>query len=132
MRHIKAFVVALMLSVSMSFGFGGLAMAADPTQGAKNAVCEGVQSQVGGNCDGNQASNDIEGIVAVVLNLLSFIAGIAAVIMIIIAGLKYITSGGDSSGVAGAKSALIYAIVGIVIVALAQVIVQFVVNETVQ
>jgi hypothetical protein len=49
--------------------------------------------------------------------------------MIILGGLKYITSGGDAQKVASAKSALIYAIVGLVIVALAQAIVRFVLGK---
>jgi len=57
---------------------------------------------------------------------LSVIVGVAAVIMIILSGLRYITSGGDASKVGAAKSSLIYALIGLVIVALAQVIVHFV------
>jgi hypothetical protein len=48
--------------------------------------------------------------------------------MIIIAGFKYITSGGDTNKVASAKSTLTYAIIGIVVVALAQLIVHFVIK----
>jgi hypothetical protein len=55
--------------------------------------------------------------------------GIIAVLMIIIGGFKYITSGGESSNISGAKNTIIYAIIGLVIVALAQIIVHFVVNK---
>lgn len=61
-----------------------------------------------------------------VVNIFSVIVGIIAVIMIIFGGFKYITSGGDSGNVSGAKNTLIYAIVGLIIVALAQFIVHFV------
>ncbi len=61
-----------------------------------------------------------------VVNVFSVIVGIVAVIMIIFGGFKYITSGGDSGHVTGAKNTLIYAIVGLIIVALAQFIVHFV------
>jgi len=54
---------------------------------------------------------------------------VAAVIMIIVGGFRYITSGGDSTRVGGAKNTLIYAIVGLIIVALAQAIVHFVLNN---
>ena len=63
-----------------------------------------------------------------VVNIFSIIVGIIAVLMIIFGGFKYITSGGDSGNVSGAKNTLIYAIVGLIIVALAQFIVQFVLN----
>jgi hypothetical protein len=50
--------------------------------------------------------------------------------MIIVGGFRYITSGGDSSNVSGAKNTLIYAVVGLVIVALAQFIVRYVLSTT--
>jgi hypothetical protein len=49
--------------------------------------------------------------------------------MIIVGGLKYITSGGDSGNVSGAKNTILYAIVGLVVVALAQIIVRFVLTR---
>jgi hypothetical protein len=61
-----------------------------------------------------------------VVNILTVIVGITAVIMIIIAGFRFVISGGESANVAGAKNTIIYVIVGIVVVALAQVIVHFV------
>jgi TRAP-type C4-dicarboxylate transport system permease small subunit len=64
-----------------------------------------------------------------IINIFSVIVGVIAVIMIIIGGLKYITSGGESSNVSGAKNTIIYAIVGLVIVALAQFIVRFVLSN---
>jgi hypothetical protein len=47
--------------------------------------------------------------------------------MIVLSGFKYITSGGDANKVSSAKSSLVYAIIGLVIVVLAQVIVHFVI-----
>ena len=61
---------------------------------------------------------------------MSVIVGVIAVIMIVYAGFKYITSGGESNGVSSAKNSLIYAIVGLVIVALAQIIVHLVLNTS--
>ena len=65
-----------------------------------------------------------------IINIFSVIIGVIAVIMIIVGGLKYITSGGESSNVSGAKNTIIYAIVGLIIVALAQFIVHFVLANT--
>ena len=63
-----------------------------------------------------------------IVSVLSIVIGIVAVIMFIISGFKYITSGGDSNGVSSAKNTLIYAIVGLIIVALAQFFVHFVLS----
>ncbi len=75
------------------------------------------------------STSKINSIIKTVLNIISLIVGVVAVIMIIFGGLKYITSGGDSNNVSGAKNTIIYAIIGLVIVALAQFIVQFVLNK---
>ncbi|HSH17938.1 MAG TPA: hypothetical protein VK978_01005 [Candidatus Saccharimonadales bacterium] len=124
----KKFVVAAMLALSVTFGFGGVALAASPIDAARNQACQGIEAQARGSC-GPGAGADISRVLRFVLQILTWIAGITAVIMVVVAGLKYITSGGDSSSVAGAKQALIYALVGIIIVALAQVIVRFVLQE---
>jgi hypothetical protein len=75
---------------------------------------------------GGQKLNDI---VKLVINIFSVIVAVVAVIMIIIGGLKYIMSGGDSGNITGAKNTILYAIIGLVIVALAQFIVRFVLEK---
>jgi hypothetical protein len=125
----KQFFIAMVVTFSVLFGVGGAAMAASPIDGARQDVCNGVQTQVGGTC-GAGAGTDISRVIRAVLQILSWIAGVVAVFMVLLSGLKYITSGGDSSGIAGAKQALIYAIVGVIIVALSQVIVRFVIGRT--
>lgn len=94
----------------------------------KADICEGV-AITGGNCDPAAAGTSVESVVRTVINLLSLIVGIVAVIMIIIGGLKYITSSGDSANVTSAKNTILYAIIGLVVVALAQVIVRFVLTK---
>lgn len=94
-------------------------------EGSKEQACAGTQLTPAGNCEGGTVK--IEGVIRVALNLLSLAAGIAAVIMLIIAGIRYATSGGDSGGVSGAKNTIIYAIIGIAIVAMSQLIVRFVI-----
>jgi hypothetical protein len=46
--------------------------------------------------------------------------------MIVWGGLRYITSGGDSNKLSSAKNTIIYALIGLIIVALSQFIVRFV------
>jgi hypothetical protein len=100
-------------------------------------VCQGVNNAVsGGNGTGcgtaGQGNTDLSVIAKKIINILSIIVGIVAVIMIIWGGFKYITSGGDTGNVSGAKNTLIFAIVGLIIVALAQFIVHFVLNTATQ
>lgn len=74
---------------------------------------------------------DFQGLLNTVINIFSLIVGVIAVIMIIVGGLRYITSGGDSGKVSAAKTTIIYALIGLVIVALAQLIVHFVLSQAV-
>lgn len=60
---------------------------------------------------------------------LSVVAGIAAVIIIIIGGISMITSDGDSQKFKNGRNTIIYAAVGLVIIALAQSIITLVVNR---
>jgi hypothetical protein len=78
----------------------------------------------------NSGTSAIKKLASQIVNIFSVIVGVAAVIMIIVGGFRYITSGGDSSNVSGAKNTLIYAVVGLVIVALAQFIVRYVLSTT--
>jgi Type IV secretion system pilin len=90
-----------------------------------------VTDQAG--CDSStNASDRVKNIIKLIINIFSLIVGVIAVIMIIIGGLKYITSGGDSGNISGAKNTILYAIIGLVVVALAQVIVRFVLQKTTQ
>jgi hypothetical protein len=49
--------------------------------------------------------------------------------MLIYGGFKYITSGGDEQSTKSARDTIIYALVGLVIVAFAQIIVKFVLHN---
>ncbi|MGH7239924.1 MAG: pilin [Candidatus Saccharimonadales bacterium] len=103
------------------------ASAAVSTAGVKSEICQGV-TETGGDCT-SDGTGDINGLITNIVDILSVIVGIVAVIMIIISGLKFITSGGESSAVASAKKTIIYALVGLIIVGLAQIIVHFVVGH---
>lgn len=93
-------------------------------------VQQGTCLSVNGDCpaDGD-AETKVNNIITTVINVFSLVVGVVSVIMIIIGGLKYITSGGESNNVTSAKNTIMYALVGLVIVALAQVIVRFVLGR---
>lgn len=100
-------------------------------------LCQGINLQVGTNCSQTELSDEeaterVNQLIRTIINIFSLVVGVVAVIMIIIGGLKYITSGGDSSNVTGAKNTILYAIIGLVIVALSQVIVRFVLSRVTQ
>ena len=77
----------------------------------------------------DQGNTAVTNLIKTVIDLASMIVGAVSVIMIIVGGLRYITSAGDSSKVSSAKSTILYAIVGLVIVVFAQTIVKYVINK---
>ena len=94
-------------------------------------LCNGADFNLDPNAtctdpNGDQAQTSVNNIIKLVINIFSLLVGVVSVIMIIIGGLKYITSGGEGSNITGAKNTIMYAIIGLVVVALAQIIVKFV------
>src|SRR5437660_8922640 len=68
----------------------------------KDQLCSGTIFDVSGgctNCGANTSANDFNALLTKIVNIFSAIVGVIAVIMIIVGGLRYITSGGDSSHV---------------------------------
>lgn len=99
-------------------------------QASDQAACEGLGGTptADGGCT-IQDEPDIETTIARVIQVMSAIAGIASVIMIIIAGFRFVTANGDANTVAAARRTMAYALVGVVIVAISQTIVWFVLRS---
>lgn len=123
----KAVLFFVMFCVAAPMALATNFATAASTSSAKGEVCQGL-GQASVNCSTNQGG-DISRAMAAVLNLLSLIAGFITVIMLIISGVRFTTANGDSSGISGARTSLIYALVGIVVVLMSQVIVHFVLGK---
>lgn len=76
--------------------------------------------------DAPKGPNDIGSVVKNITNVLMTVVGIAAVIMIIVGGLMYITSAGDTEKTKRAKDTILYAVIGLIIAILSFAIVSFV------
>lgn len=87
-------------------------------EGAEAARCDGCPADLFGDT----------GVFKQVTNTILYIVGIIAVIMLIIGGIRYVISGGDSKKVTDAKNTVLYAIIGLVIAFLAFAIVNFVIT----
>jgi hypothetical protein len=101
----------------------------------QGGLCSGAQSLSINSSNPSDTTcteqgSGLQGTIKTVVNILSIVVGIVAVIMIIIAGFRYITSGGKQESVTAAKNTILYAVIGLIIVALAQVIVRFVLTRT--
>ncbi len=69
------------------------------------------------------------GVFEIVSKVLLFIIGAISVIMLIIGGIRYTVSQGDSSQVTSAKNTILYSIVGLVVAILAYAAVDFVIKN---
>jgi hypothetical protein len=119
MNKIKLAAISLIAIIGFaSFvpSYGVLAAPADE-------IGNGVQ-QAGGD----DAGGDLPGFIQTVVNILLFLLGAVAVVMIVIGGIKYTTSNGDSSSVTSAKNTILYAVVGLVVAIMAYAIVNFVIR----
>lgn len=81
--------------------------------------------KIGGTDDGN-SGDQVPIIIKSVINILLFLIGLIAVLMIVIAGFRFVTSNGDSNTVSSAKNTILYAVIGIVIAVMAYALVNFV------
>lgn len=111
------------------------AAAANNFSGISKSTCSGTNGDISGgsntDCDATASNSKINSLLAKIVNIFSIVVGVIAVIMIIVGGLRYITSGGESSNISGAKNTIIFALVGLIIVALAQLIVHFVLGNAI-
>ncbi len=97
---------------------------------AQNDVCSSsAPSEVkkAAGCYGN--SNALPGLITGILNAIIAVSGIVAVIFILIGGINYMTSAGDSGKLEKAKKTILYAAIGLAIVALSFTIVNFVITN---
>ena len=80
-------------------------------------------------CQNSGGGNAVYKIIKGIINLLITIAGIISVIMIIVGGIKYSTSGGDAKAISSGKDTLVYAVIGLVISVMAFAIVNVVLGK---
>lgn len=129
----KRFITSLLLTITLAFS-GAAVLAPQSAVMAVNPVpiCETTASRtdVCNEVDKGQSSSDnpIVSVLRVVIVVISVIIGIAAVIVLIVSGIRLITSQGDSQSVATARSSIIYALIALVVAALAPILVGFVLN----
>ena len=87
------------------------------------------QVQTGVNGAGGSGQAGLQASVQIVINILLFVIGAVSVIMIILGGIRYVLSNGDSSQITGAKNTILYSVIGLVVALLAYAIVNFVVVQ---
>jgi len=79
--------------------------------------------------NGKDLNSGVKNLAGTVTTDFSIVVGAISVIMIIYAGFKYITSGGSNENTNSARNILMYAVIGLVIAVIAQLIVHLVINS---
>ena len=120
-KILMSIIAVLMMGTAVLAPVGlmaGEASALTLREGAEAARCDGCPRDLFGDT----------GVFKKITNTILYIVGIIAVIMLIIGGIKYVISGGDSKKVTDAKNTVLYAIIGLVVAFLAFAIVNFVIS----
>lgn len=90
------------------------------------AECAQVGVDTTGGTGGSASVGDI---VKTIVNVLLYILGAVAVIMIVLGGIRYTISQGDSSALTSAKNTILYSVIGLIVALLAYGIVNFVLTQ---
>jgi hypothetical protein len=80
-------------------------------------------------CKDKSTTNPARGILIDAINIITAIAGFVSVVMIVISGLQLVSSSGNSEKVSTARNTILYATIGLVVIALARIIVGFIISK---
>lgn len=96
---------------------------------ASNESCDIIDTvKPGTKCGEGEAKSTLGSLVGGAVRTLSFAVGVAAILMVIYGGLKYVTSGGDATKTKNARATVMYSLIGLAVAVLAQVIVNILIN----
>ena len=120
------------ISLSIILGLIGVTALIAPPVFAADDVCskQGVvpdEVYEAAGCSGNK--NELQSAITSILSAIIGVVGLISVIYIIIGGIQYMSSSGDPSKIKKAKKTILYACIGLIISALAFIIVNFVINN---
>ena len=150
MRKILIGFVVLTLGFGLVSSLYGVRVNAQQTapvpQDTSKSFCDEINANVPSYCDerktritnGSQGSplTDVNSpllgknsILYRIIQIVTTLTGLASMIMIIVGGFRYVTSGGDSTSTKGAKDTILYAVIGLVVAIFSQTIIVFVLSK---
>ena len=105
--------------------------AAGPVANIASGICGGANLSIAPETCAPSSSTDntLENTIKLIVNLLTLFVGFLSVVFLIFGAFKYISSGGDSGKLTAAKNTILYALIGLAIAVVAQVIVQLVIGK---
>jgi hypothetical protein len=132
-RHFTAIIASLVLLVVPMVAAPAMAYAASTVDITDSLGC-GSNISVSGSSSATcgtttTGSSHVDTLITNIINVFSAIIGAIAVIMLIYGGLQFGIGGNDPGKVGNARNTITYALVGLVVVGMAQFLVQFVLNR---
>ncbi len=129
MKKLKQLIITSMLAIGLfAPALAAGTVSAQIPEESINSACQGIGAGGTDPCNGTAASG-VDRIITTIVDILSWVVGILSVVMVLLAGLNFITANGDSSKIQKARSSLIYALIGVAITVSAQLLVNFVVGK---
>ncbi len=98
---------------------------AAPDINACNELEAGSVAYRSAGCGGGNSGEQFPMVIQGILNVIISVSGVVAVIFIVVGGINYMTSTGDPAKVKRAKDTILYACIGLIVCALAYVIVNW-------
>jgi hypothetical protein len=120
---ITGLLMPIGLAVGQAAAVSAVSNCGADSQGGTPVVCQELDKGRTSN------TNPLISVIGAAISILAYVIGIAAVVGVVVSGLRLITSNGDSGGVASARSGLIYSLVGVAVAIFAQLIVVFILNK---
>ena len=130
MSKLKIIFASVMMMVGlMATPLMSVTVSAAPSDPQKDLCIGSGGRWTGTTCTGQTKDNtDLGSFIKKVVNIIVFVVGAVAVLMIVIGGLRYTISSGDQAAVTSAKNTILYAVVGLIVAVMAYAIVNFVVG----
>jgi uncharacterized membrane protein len=129
-RLLTAIVMAclLLLMPVSAMAFSPFGDVCSNSGNTSSAVCSSTAKN---DAHGNPLNplTGASGTLGAITTIVAFIAGAAAIIIIVVSALRFITAGGDANKVTAARSTLTGAIIGLAVIVLAKVLIDFVLSK---
>lgn len=125
-KFIKKAISGLLMVPVLALGVVALSPIVTPASAQANPIKSGIDAGKGtGTADKLLGEGSV---FTNVINILLIAIGLISVVMIIIGGIRYAVSGGESGAVTSAKNTILYAVVGLVVAFLAYALVNWVLS----
>lgn len=125
-KIIKKAITGLLMIPVLALSVVALSPIVSPVGAQANPIKDGVGAAKGaGTADKLLGEGSV---FTNVINILLIAIGLISVVMIIIGGIRYAVSGGESGAVTSAKNTILYAVVGLVVAFLAYALVNWVLS----